>query len=161
MSSYIVMTTQQPISGDTDPLSMSGLDLMRAWAANPGLDRPSIGRLLGMRPVTIEEGKVTFTVTPKADFANPLGSVHGGICATLLDSVMGCSIHTTLPAGVGYTTLELKVNYIRTVAVDADDLTGVGTVIHAGRRTATAEGQVFSADGKLVAHGTTTCIILR
>ena len=114
-----------------------------------------------MRPVLINEGEVHFAVTPKADFANPLGTVHGGICATLLDSVMGCAVHTTLPAGVGYTTLELKINYIRTVAVDADELTGIGTVIHVGGRTATAEGKVFSADGKLVAHGTTTCMVFR
>ncbi|NMO00724.1 PaaI family thioesterase [Gordonia sp. TBRC 11910] len=150
-----------PDSTPLDPRSASGLELMQAWAANPGLDRPSIGRLLGMRPVAIGEGTVTFTVTPKPDFANPLGSVHGGICATLLDSVMGCAVHTTLPAGVRYTTLELKVNYIRSVALDADDLTAVGTVIHSGRSTATADGKVFAADGKLVAHGTTTCIILR
>lgn len=70
-------------------------------------------------------------------------------------------MHTTLPAGVGYTTLELKINYIRSVAVDAGELTAVGTVIHAGRKTATAEGKVFSDDGKLVAHGTTTCIVFR
>ncbi|MFW0789278.1 PaaI family thioesterase [Gordonia sp. CPCC 205333] len=154
-------TPESAPSHTADPLSFSGLELMRAWAANPGLDHPSIGRLLGMRPVSIDEGTVSFAVTPKPDFANPLGSVHGGICATLLDSVMGCAVHTTLPAGVGYTTLELKVNYIRTVSVDASDLTGVGTTIHVGRRTATAEGKVFSAEGKLVAHGTTTCIILR
>ncbi len=98
---------------------------------------------------------------PNPTSPTPLGTVHGGICATLLDSVMGCAVHTTLPAGVGYTTLELKVNYIRTVAVDAGELTGVGTVIHAGRTTATAEGKVYSDDGKLVAHGTTTCIVFR
>lgn len=155
-------TSTRTDSPRTDPLAMSGLELMRAWQT--GLDhqdQPSIGRLLGMRPVAIEEGAVTFAVTPQPDFANPLGTVHGGICATLLDSVMGCAVHTTLPAGVGYTTLELKVNYIRAVATDADELTGVGTVIHSGGRTATAEGKVFSADGKLVAHGTTTCIVFR
>lgn len=164
MSPYIIVTasTNDPAKSDTlDPAAMSGLELLRAWSANPGLDRPSIGRLLGMRPVLVNEGEVHFAVTPKPDFANPLGTVHGGICATLLDSVMGCAVHTTLPAGVGYTTLELKINYIRTVQVDADELTGVGTVIHVGGRTATAEGKVFSADGKLVAHGSTTCMVFR
>ncbi|MFW0783219.1 PaaI family thioesterase [Gordonia sp. CPCC 206044] len=160
MQPYIIMTITPEKS--SDPLSMSGLDLLRTWMNDPARDsRPSIGRLLGMTPKQIDEGTVTFSVTPQADFANPLGTVHGGICATLLDSVMGCAIHTTLPAGVGYTTLELKVNYIRAVAVDADEITGVGTVIHSGGRTATAEGKVFSADGKLVAHGTTTCIVFR
>ncbi len=163
------MTTSPQISaesrtadGHVDPLSMSGLELMRAWMHDADREtRPSIGRLIGMTPKQIDEGSVTFAVTPQPDFANPLGTVHGGICATLLDSVMGCAIHTTLPAGVGYTTLELKVNYIRTVAVDAEEITGVGTVIHVGGRTATAEGKVYSADGKLVAHGSTTCIVFR
>lgn len=143
-----------------DPAHMSGLELLRAW--QPGSDeRPSIGRLLGMRPVRIDEGEVVFAVTPQPDFANPLGTVHGGICATLLDSVMGCAVHTTLPAGVGYTTLELKVNYIRSVPLDADEITGIGTVIHVGGRTATADGKVFAADGTLVAHGSTTCLVFR
>ncbi|WP_238421827.1 PaaI family thioesterase [Gordonia sp. 'Campus'] len=160
MQPCIVMSTSADTA--TDPTALSGLELLRAWqAGGAGADRPSIGRLLGMVPKQIDEGSVTFAVTPQPDFANPLGTVHGGICATLLDSVMGCAVHTTLPAGVGYTTLELKVNYIRSVAVDAGELTGVGTVIHAGRTTATAEGKVFSHDGKLVAHGTTTCIVFR
>ncbi|MEE3849850.1 PaaI family thioesterase [Gordonia sp. LSe1-13] len=171
MQPYIIMTTSPQTSVESpaadspspvDPLSMSGLDLLRAWMNDPNRDsRPSIGRLLGMTPKEIDEGSVTFAVTPQADFANPLGTVHGGICATLLDSVMGCAVHTTLPAGVGYTTLELKINYIRSVATDAGDLTATGNVIHVGGRTATAEGKVFSDDGKLVAHGTTTCIVFR
>lgn len=162
MSPYIIMTSttddQSPCADE--PATPSGLELLRAWAAAPD-DRPSIGRLIGMRPVRIDEGEVHFAVTPQPDFANPLGTVHGGICATLLDSVMGCAVHTTLPAGVGYTTLELKVNYIRSVATDADELTGIGTVIHVGGRTTTAEGKVYAADGKLVAHGSTTCIVFR
>ena len=145
----------------TDPTALSGLQLLRAWAAHPDDERPSIGRLLGMRPVRVDEGAVSFAVTPQPDFANPLGTVHGGICATLLDSVMGCAVHTTLPAGAGYTTLELKVNYIRAVQTDDGELTGVGEIIHVGGRTATAEGKVFSADGKLVAHCSTTCIVFR
>lgn len=161
MQPYIIMTTTTNDSHATDPSQMSGLELLRAWQATPGDNRPSIGRLLGMRPVRIDSGEVHFAVTPKPDFANPLGTVHGGICATLLDSVMGCAVHTTLPAGVGYTTLELKVNYLRSVALDAGELTGIGTVIHVGGRTATAEGKVFSSDGLLVAHGTTTCMVFR
>ncbi|MDL9936956.1 PaaI family thioesterase [Gordonia sp. ABSL1-1] len=159
MQAYIVMT---PTEIGNDPLQLSGLALLRLWADNPNRDdHPSIGRLLGMVPKKIDEGVVSFAVTPKPDFSNPLGTVHGGVCATLLDSVMGCAVHTTLPAGVGYTTLELKINYIRAVALDAEEITATGTVIHVGGKTATAEGKVFSADGKLVAHGTTTCIIFR
>jgi uncharacterized protein (TIGR00369 family) len=95
----------------------------------------------------------------RPDFANPLGTVHGGIAATLLDSAMGCAVHTTLAAGVGYTTLELKVNYIRAAHTDGRTLTAEGTVIHTGRRTATAEGKVTDDRGKLIAHATTTCLI--
>lgn len=109
----------------------------------------------------LDEGRVVLSLSTKPDFANPLGSVHGGIAATLLDSALGCAVHTTLPAGVGFTTLELKVNYIRTVAVDAGRLTAEGTTIHVGRRTATAEGRVTDERGKLIAHATTTCMILR
>ncbi|GAC70110.1 PaaI family thioesterase [Gordonia soli] len=158
MQPYIVMTTT---SETFDPSALSGLELLRAWMNRPTDAHPNIGTLIGMAPKSIDEGSVTFTVTPRPDFANPLGTVHGGICATLLDSVMGCAVHTTLPAGASYTTLELKINYIRTVAVDADELTATGTVIHVGGRTATAEGKVYSADGKLVAHGSTTCIVFR
>lgn len=143
-----------------DPTTMSGLELLR-WAAEQPKDRPSIGRLLGMTFDELEEGRAVLSVSTKPDFANPLGAVHGGIAATLLDSALGCAVHTTLPAGVGFTTLELKVNYIRTVAVTGERLTAVGTTIHVGRRTATAEGRVTDERGKLIAHATTTCMILR
>ena len=143
-----------------DPAQMTGLELLR-WMGTQVNDRPSIGRLLGMEMREVNEGSVSFALTPRADFSNPLGTVHGGICATLLDSVMGCAVHTMLPAGVGYTTLELKLNYIRTVPLDGDELTAHGSVIHVGGRTATAEGKVLDKNGKLVAHGTTTCMIVR
>jgi uncharacterized protein (TIGR00369 family) len=97
----------------------------------------------------------------RPDFANPLGTTHGGICATLLDSVMGSAVHTTMDAGVGCATLELKINYIRTVPTDGRRLTATGTIIHVGRTTATAEGRVVDDQGRLVAHATTTCVIFR
>lgn len=144
----------------TDFAAMTGLDLMR-WARDQRTDDiPSIGRLLGMTFTEVEHGAVSMTVTTQPDFANPLGTVHGGIAATLLDSVMGCAVHTTLPAGVGYTTLELKVNYIRSVSTDGATLTARGTVIHAGRTTATAEGEIRDERDRLIAHATTTCLIL-
>jgi uncharacterized protein (TIGR00369 family) len=143
-----------------DPTTMTGLELMRWVQTERPADAPSIGRLLGMRFDEVEHGRVVISLETQPDFANPLGNTHGGIAATLLDSVMGCAVHTTLDAGVGYTTLELKVNYIRTVPVDGRRLSAEGTVVHVGRRVATAEGRVLDERGKLVAHGSTTCMIL-
>ncbi|MFJ3646772.1 PaaI family thioesterase [Streptomyces murinus] len=143
-----------------DFAAMTGLELMRWVQSERPADIPSIGRLLGMRFDEVEHGRVVVSLDTRPDFANPLGTVHGGIAATLLDSAMGCAVHTTLPAGVGYTTLELKVNYIRAARTDGQTLKAEGTVIHAGRRTATAEGKVLDDQGKLIAHATTTCIVL-
>lgn len=144
----------------TDFGAMSGLEVMQWVQKESPADIPSIGRLLGMRFDEVEHGRIVISLDTRPDFANPLGTVHGGIAATLLDSALGCAVHTTLPAGVGYTTLELKVNYIRSAQTNGQTLTATGTVIHAGRRTATAEGKVLDNQGKLIAHATTTCIIL-
>lgn len=153
------MTTIPETDTATDPTQMSGLELLRAMRELPHDQVPSIGRLLGMTLIELKEGQVSIAVDTQPDFANPLGTVHGGICATLLDSAMGTAIHTTLGPGVGYSTLELKVNFIRSVTTDKQRLIATGTTIHVGRRTATAEGRVVDERGKLVAHGTTTCII--
>ncbi|MEU7140310.1 PaaI family thioesterase [Nocardia sp. NPDC046473] len=143
-----------------DLAQLTGLEMLRLGMTMK--DRPPfIGDLLGMEVDMIEQGKVVFTLRTRPDFANPLGSTHGGICATLLDSVMGCAVHSTLDAGVGYSTLELKVNYIRSVPINGQKLTATGTTIHVGRTTATAEGRVVDEQGRLVAHATTTCVILR
>ncbi|MEU5643226.1 PaaI family thioesterase [Streptomyces milbemycinicus] len=139
---------------------LSGLDLMRWIQTERPTDIPSIGRLLGMRFDEVDHGRIVVSLDTRPDFANPLGTVHGGIAATLLDSAMGCAVHTTLPAGVGFTTLELKVNYIRAARTEGQTLTAEGTVIHSGRRTATAEGKVLDEQGKLIAHATTTCLIV-
>jgi uncharacterized protein (TIGR00369 family) len=151
--SYLVSTAELA--------TMSGLELMRWIQTEQPADIPSIGRLLGMRCDRVEKGRVVMSLDTRPDFTNPLGTVHGGIAATLLDSVMGCAVHTTLAAGVGYTTLELKVNYIRAARTDGQTLTAEGTVIHTGRTTATAEGKVVDEQGRLVAHATTTCMILQ
>ncbi|MFI0815940.1 PaaI family thioesterase [Streptomyces sp. NPDC021098] len=144
----------------TDLAAMTGLELMRWVQTERPTDIPSIGRLLGMRFDEVEHGRIVVSLDTRPDFANPLGTVHGGIAATLLDSAMACAVHTTLPAGGGYTTLELKVNYIRAARTDGQTLTAEGNVIHAGRRTATADGKVLDDQGKLIAHATTTCLIL-
>lgn len=137
---------------------MNGLEVLRFLTSLPD-QPPNISQLVGMEIDSLEEGVVQFSLRARPDMTNPIGSLHGGICATLLDSVMACAVHTTLAPGVGYGTLELKVNYIRSVPTDGRRIIGHGKVIHAGRRTATAEGQIFDEAGKLIAHGTTTCII--
>ena len=140
--------------------SMSGLDLLRS--AIPQIDKvPGIGQLVGLQLDSVEKGEVVFSLTTRPDFANVVGTVHGGLAATLLDSAMGCAVHSTLEAGVGYSTLEMKVNLTRGVPTDGARLVGTGRTLHVGRRTATAEGEIRDEDGRLVAHGTTTCLILR
>lgn len=156
--------TKLPLAADdlAAVQQMSGLEFLRFATSMPSDQRPPIiGDLFAMEVLSLEEGEVSFSIQSLPTAANPLGTLHGGACATLLDSVMGCAVHTTLPAGVGYGTLELKVNYIRTVPVDGQTLVGTGTLIHAGRSTATAEGKVLDAQGRLIAHGTTTCLVYR
>ncbi|MFJ6983161.1 MULTISPECIES: PaaI family thioesterase [unclassified Streptomyces] len=149
-----------PFPSPSGPAAASGLDLIRQVQAGALDDVPSILSLLGMCFDEVEEGRVVVSLDTRPDFANPLGTVHGGIAATLLDSALGCAIHTTLPAGTSYTTLELKVNYIRAARTEGQRLTAEGTVIHTGRRTATAEGRVLDERGRLIAHATTTCLVM-
>lgn len=119
-----------------------------------------VAELLGMWPEVAEAGTVTFACDASPRFANPMGTVHGGIIATLLDSALGCAVQSVLPEGAGYTTLGLEVKYLRPVTVDAGRLRATGTVMHAGRRQATAEGRLTDDAGRLLATATTTCIVL-
>ncbi|MFB9838950.1 PaaI family thioesterase [Actinoallomurus acaciae] len=120
-----------------------------------------IGSLLDMTVETLEPGRVVFALRTRPDFGNPLGTLHGGVCSTLLDSAMGCAVHASLPEGAGYTTLELKVNFVRPVRLDGVRLRCEGTTIHLGGRIATTEGRVTDEEGRLVAHGTSTCMVFR
>ena len=139
---------------------MTGLQIMRAVAAGE-LPPPPIALLMDFEPVEVEEGRVVFAGHPAQKHYNPIGSVHGGFAATLLDSALGCAVHTTLAPGVGYTTLDLAVKYVRGMDVDTGRVLCEGTVISSGRRVATAEGRLTrESDGKLLAHGTTTCAVL-
>ena len=113
----------------------------------------------GLMEAEAHSGRVVFTYTPVFGHDNPLGTVHGGVAATLLDSVMGCCIHTTLKAGIGYTTVEIKVNYVRAMTDKTGPVRVEGKVISAGSRIATSEGKLYDGAGKLLAHGTTTCLI--
>jgi uncharacterized protein (TIGR00369 family) len=153
-------SAEPPGPAKTELPQLTGLELLRT-ALSRDSDAPYIGDLLGMELELLEYGKVVFALQTRPDFANPLGTTHGGICATLLDSAMGCAVHTTMDAGVGCATLELKINYIRPVPTDGRRLTATGTTIHVGRTTATAEGRVVDEQGRLVAHATTTCVIFR
>lgn len=136
---------------------MSGLDYLRSLFE--GHDGAAIGRTLGFEPGGFAEGRAEFVCTPGPQHGNPLGTIHGGVAATLLDSAMGCAVHTTLPAGTGYTTAELKINYIRAMTPRTGLVRAVGTVIHVGRQMAVAEGRLTGEDGRLYAHGTTTCLV--
>jgi uncharacterized protein (TIGR00369 family) len=140
---------------------LSGLEYMNALIAG-GLPPPPIARLMGFGLESVSEGEATFRGEPGEQHLNPIGSVHAGFAATLLDSAMGCAVHATLPAGVGYTTLELSVNLVRGIAPDTGAVLCTGRVLHAGRRTATAEARLTQeSTGKLLAHAKTTCLVLR
>jgi uncharacterized protein (TIGR00369 family) len=138
--------------------TMDGMTLFTEMAAGR-LPAPPICETLGIALSEVELGRVTFSYTPVFAHFNPLGSIHGGIAATLLDSVMGCCIHTTLKAGTGYTTLEIKVNYVRAMTDKTGPVKAEGKVINVGARIATSEGRLVDAAGKLLAHGTTTCLV--
>ncbi|HKD25205.1 MAG TPA: PaaI family thioesterase [Xanthobacteraceae bacterium] len=139
---------------------MSGLDVLQR-IADGRLPAPPIAVLLGFRPVEIENGRAVFAATPDARLYNPIGSVHGGYAATLLDTCMACAVHSTLKAGQGYTTVELKVNFVRPLSADTGEVRAEGKIIHLGRQIATAEGRLTDARGRLLAHATTTCLVWR
>jgi uncharacterized protein (TIGR00369 family) len=139
---------------------LSGLEYLQKIVRGE-LPPPPIGALMNFRISELSEGRAVFVVEPAEYHYNPIGVVHGGVAATLLDSAMGCAVHSTLPAGASYTTLEIKVNYIRPISVETGPVRGEANVIHVGRRTAVAEGRILDEKGKLYAHGTSTCIIFR
>ena len=140
-------------------LSMSGLEFLRAIRCGE-LPAPPVTQLLDYVIDEIEPGRVTFSGQPHESQYNILGTIHGGVIGTLLDSAMGCAVHTRLEAGQSYTTLELKVNYVRPVTVATGPTTALGQALHVGQRTATAEGRLTDAAGRLLAHATTTCLVV-
>ena len=139
-------------------LDMSGLDYLRA-IADGRIAPPPIAVLLGMGVADVQPGRVTFSLAVGEHLYNPIGSVHGGIFCTLLDSAMGCAVHSTLGRGQAYTTLELKVNLVKALTVTTPSVVATGQVISTGRRVATASGQITGPDGTLYAHATTTCLV--
>jgi uncharacterized protein (TIGR00369 family) len=153
------MTWEDPRIGAQAGAGMPGLDYLRAMISGE-LPTPPFAQTVGFQLVEAEEGRAVFDIDPKEFHYNPSGVVHGGVACTLLDSAMGCAVHTTLPAGVGYTTVELKVNLVRGITMRTGLLRAEGRIIHRGNRVATAEGFLRGTDGKLYAHATTTCMIL-
>jgi uncharacterized protein (TIGR00369 family) len=136
----------------------TGLEVFEAIFSGE-LPRPPIGDTLDFVPIHIEYGAAVFQGRPGQRHYNPLGTVHGGWFATLLDSAVGCAVHSTLPVGRGYTTLELKLNIVRALTDAVPLVRAEGKVLHTGRQVATAEGRIVGPDGKLYAHATTTCLV--
>ncbi len=146
------------LANPADIAGLTGLQQMQAML-DGRLPYPHIADTLDYGLVEVGEGRAVFQGTPQLKHYNPLGSVHGGWYATLLDSALGCAVHTTLPVGRGYTTAELGVNIVRAASHKSGPLRAIGTVLHAGRQLATAEARIVGADGKLYAHATTTCLV--
>ena len=142
-------------------LEMTGLEYMRALTSGRVGARPSMGDTMNMSiPFDLEEGQARIEAEPADFLLNPLGSVHGGFAATILDSVIGVATHTALPKATGYTTAELKINFTRAIRPDTGRLRAEGRVIHVGRQMVTAEGRLTGiADGKLYAHGSATSFL--
>jgi uncharacterized protein (TIGR00369 family) len=154
-------TWEDPAATAAVGLELAGLEYIQRIVQGT-LPPPPIARLFDFTIAAADHGHATFAMEPAEWMYNPIGMVHGGVAATILDSCMGCAVHTTLEAGVGYTTTDLQVRYIRAMGSDTGRVLADGRVVHVGRRTATAEGRLFSeADGRLLAHATTGCVIFR
>lgn len=139
--------------------SLSGLQYLRAMMAGEVPAAP-IGVHVGFRLVEAETGRAVFEGEAGPHLLNPLGAVHGGFALTLIDSACGCAVHTTLDAGVGYTTVETKVNMTRAIMPGTGTVRAEGRVVSRGRQIATAEARLLAADGRVLAHGTSTLMIL-
>jgi uncharacterized protein (TIGR00369 family) len=138
---------------------LSGLEMLHRMIAGD-FPAPPMAATLGFSLVEASPGRAVFEGDPSPALLNPLGQVHGGFALTLIDSAAGCSLHTELPAGIGYTTVETKVNFVRPVPIGSGSVRCEGLLLSRGRQIASAEAKLVSADGKLLAHGTSTLIIL-
>lgn len=136
----------------------SGIELLQAMLRGE-LPAPPIAQTLDFQLVEVGEGRAVFQGAPGTAHLNPMGTVHGGWYATLLDSALGCAVHTLMPAGRGYTTAELGVNLVRAIPLKVQRVRAEGKVLHCGRQLATAEARLVGPDGTLYAHGTTTCLV--
>jgi uncharacterized protein (TIGR00369 family) len=155
------ITWDDPMDALTRGAGLTGLEFMRA-IFDGKLPRPPITDTMGFTGGTVEEGRVTFVGEPGEYLYNPIGVVHGGFAMAILDSAMGCAVHTTMAVGEAYTTLEVKVNFVRPITLETGPVRCEGAVIHRGGTIATAEGRLIAErTGKLLAHGTTTCLVFK
>jgi len=152
------VTWEDPLVGAALARDLSGLDYLLGIAEGRIPPAP-IAALLGMSIVQVEPGQVTFGLDVGEHLYNPIGSVHGGVFCTLLDSAMGCAVHSSLDRGQAYTTLELKVNIVKALTLNTPSVAATGQVISGGRRVVTASGQITGPDGTLYAHAATTCLV--
>ena len=151
---------EDPLAAAAAGRQLSGLEYLRALTEGR-LPPPPIAATLDLRLLEVEEGRVVFGAEPSELHYNPIGVVHASLAMTLVDSAIGCAVHTLLPAGVGYTSLETKVNFVRPLTRETGPVRCEGSVVHAGTRVATGEARILDASGKLYAHGTSTCLVLR
>lgn len=152
---------EEPSAGNAETRdALSGLEYMKHLLAGE-LPRSGMAQLMNFRLVEVSEGHAVFTVKPDERHYNGLGIVHGGLAATLLDSALGCAINTMMPPGRVFTTLEMKLNYVRPMRRETGEVRCEASVIHVGGRVATADGRIIDAGGNLYAHGTATCMLFR
>lgn len=154
------VTWQDPMISSSVARTMSGIDFLHAIIRGE-IPPPPIAVLLGFELLAAEPGRAVFGCQPAEYHYNPIGVVHGGLASILFDSAMGCSIQSTLPAGAGYSTIELHVNLIRSLTKDTGYVRCEAEALHVGRQVATAQARLVDADGKLYGHATTTCIIFQ
>lgn len=172
------MTSQKPSEAQPDPAirtktvswsdpqaiandgrSLSGIEFLSQWIRGERAGAP-IGELMGFRLVEVREGEVVFSADPDESVYNPIGMVHGGMACTLLDSAAGCAVHSTLPAGVGYSSIEIKVNFLRPIHAHTGPIRARGWVTKAGRRVAFAEADLRDSAGNVLATASSSCLIL-
>lgn len=151
---------QEPLATAQAARGLPGLEFLRKIIAGE-LPQPPIAHTLGYALLEVDEGRAVFGIQPQEFHYNPIGMVHGGIACTLLDSALGCAVHSVLPAGTGYSTLEIKVNLLRAIGKDTGFLRAEARLVHAGKSTAVAEGRLVDAQGKLHASATATCLLMR
>ncbi|HWJ67323.1 MAG TPA: PaaI family thioesterase [Nocardioides sp.] len=151
--------TESAIRTQVDPATLDGFEQLQAMV-DGRLPRAPIADTLGFVGFEVpERGAAIFELDPELRHYNPIGSMHGGVFATLLDSACGCAVHSTLAVGEGYTSLDLTVKFLKAVTIDSGRLRAVGTVVQRGRRTALAEAKLYDGRERLVAHATSSCLI--